>query len=170
MDIIKNKPLTELVGGDISSGGGDRNVTNNSEIETGPVQKPFTDDSDYEKGISPTTDKVVDRYVHEHPWFSRAMGNRSGSIGTILTVTRDEPYNQNESYNRNIVTKQSVEETIDDLVKKRENDGLKDKNHNAKFNKVIDSIDDCDFDDKQLEKLKAAVNKKLCTKEKNMNI
>ena len=50
MATFKKKDLNELVGGDVFAGGNDRNVTNNSEIETGPVQKPYDDDSDYEKG------------------------------------------------------------------------------------------------------------------------
>ena len=69
MDTFNNKQISELVGGDITAGGGDRNVTNNSEIETGPVQKPFTDTSDYEKGVSTTTDKVTRRYSQDIPWF-----------------------------------------------------------------------------------------------------
>ena len=43
MATFKKKQLDELVGGDYNSNGGDRNVTNNSEIETGPVQKDFKD-------------------------------------------------------------------------------------------------------------------------------
>jgi hypothetical protein len=38
--------------------GGVRNIVNNSEIETGPVDKQWGDDSYYEKGQSTTTDKV----------------------------------------------------------------------------------------------------------------
>jgi hypothetical protein len=49
--------LNELVGGDVTSSG-DRNIVNNSEIETGPVDKQWGDDSYYEKGQSTTTDKV----------------------------------------------------------------------------------------------------------------
>jgi hypothetical protein len=53
--------LNELVGGDVT-GGGDRNIVNNSEIETGPVDKQWGDDSYYEKGQSTTTDKVFGNY------------------------------------------------------------------------------------------------------------
>ena len=70
MDTIKNKQVNELVGGDISGGSNDRNVVSNSEIETGPVQKPFTDNSDYEVGPQTTTDKVASRYRQSIPWFA----------------------------------------------------------------------------------------------------
>ncbi len=150
MDTIKNKPLNELVGGDISAGGNDRNVTNNSEIETGPVQKPFNDTSDYETGVSTTTDKVARRYRQSIPWFA---------VYSYGGASRGLRNNLNEK--NNIISKQTVEETIDDLVKKRENDGLTDKNHNSKLSKLIDSIDDCDFDENQLEKLKTAILNKI---------
>ena len=55
--IIDKKQLDELVGGDIFSDGGDRNQIKDKEIETGPVDKPFNDYSDYQKGKSTTTDK-----------------------------------------------------------------------------------------------------------------
>lgn len=149
MDTFKNKPINELVGGDISAGGGDRNVTNNSEIETGPVQKPFNDASDYEKGVSTTTDKVTRRYRQNIPWFAvYSYGGASRGL-------------RNSIQEKNIVTKQAVEETIDDLVKKRENDGLKGKDHDSKVSKIINSIEDCDFDETQLDKLKAAIFNKL---------
>lgn len=150
MDTIKNKQLKELVGGDISGGSNDRNVTNNSEIETGPVQKPFNDNSDYETGVQTTTDKVAGRYRQNIPWF--AVYSYGGASRGLRNNIQEK---------KNILTKQSVEETIDDLVKKRENDGLTDKNHNAKLNKLIDSIDDCDFDESQLEKLKTAILNKI---------
>ena len=47
MATFKKKNLNELVGGDINSYGGDRNPVSNSEIETGPVTKPYDDASDY---------------------------------------------------------------------------------------------------------------------------
>lgn len=150
MDTIKNKQLKELVGGDISGGSNDRNVTNNSEIETGPVQKPFNDNSDYETGVQTTTDKVAGRYRQNIPWF--AVYSYGGASRGLRNNIQEK---------KNILTKQSVEETIDDLVKKRENDGLTDKNHNSKLNKLIDSIEDCDFDEKQLEKLKTAILNKI---------
>ncbi len=142
--------LKELVGGDISAGGNDRNVTNNSEIETGPIEKPFNDDSDYERGVSTTTDKVTSRYRQSIPWFAvYSYGGASRGIRNQV------------SENKNVLTKQSIEEIIDDLVKKKENDGFKSKDYDSKFNKLIDSIKDCEFDETQLEKLKSAIQNKL---------
>jgi hypothetical protein len=66
---FKKSELNELVGGDVTSSGGDRNIVNNSEIETGPVDKQWGDDSYYEKGQSTTTDKVLN-YRQNIPWFA----------------------------------------------------------------------------------------------------
>jgi len=44
MATFKKKELNELVGGDMTSSGGDRNANSNSEIETGPVAKKWDDD------------------------------------------------------------------------------------------------------------------------------
>ena len=56
MSITKNneiKPkMDEFVDSEGGIIGGDRNATSDSEIETGPVDKPFNDYSDYEKGVS----------------------------------------------------------------------------------------------------------------------
>ena len=62
MATFKKKQLDELVGGDMFSSGGDRNQVNNSEIETGPYDKSYDDDSYYEKNVSTTTDRVFARY------------------------------------------------------------------------------------------------------------
>lgn len=98
---INKKQLDELVGGDINSSGNQRNVTNNSEIETGPVDKPYNNYSNYKKGVSTTTDKVFGRYAQDIPWFANYFGGSSGHF-----------------YENKIITKRSVEEKVDDLVKK----------------------------------------------------
>lgn len=146
------KQLDELVGGDPFSSGGDRNVTSNSEIETGPIQKPFNDNSDYEKGMPPTTDKVTSRYRQDIPWFAvYAWGANRGPIG------------ENKS---TIIKKKNVEEKIEDLVKKSKSSDLTDKNYNPKLAKIIDNIKDTDLSEEQIEELcktieakKADVNK-----------
>lgn len=61
--------INELVNADGGAIEGDRNVTNNSEIETGPVQAPFNDDSGYEKGMSTTTDRAS-RYRQPTNWLN----------------------------------------------------------------------------------------------------
>src|ERR1017187_7159158 len=112
MAIFKKKELTELVGGDMNASGNDRNVTNNSEIETGPVDKPFNDTSDYEKGMPTTTDKVFTHYRQNIPWFA-VYSYGAARVGAGLPL--------NETPNSKVLTKKAVEEKIDDLVKKSKN-------------------------------------------------
>ena len=110
MSTFKKKELTELVGGDVFAGGNDRNVTRNSEIETGPVQKPYNDDSDYEKGVSTTTDRVFGRYRQNIPWFAVYSYGGTRAASGIKTV--------NETDKKSIVVKKNtVEEKIEDLEK-----------------------------------------------------
>lgn len=141
MATFKKKDLNELVGGDFSSGGGDRNVTSDSEIETGPVEKPFHDTSDYEKGTSTTTDRVTGRYGQNIPWF--AIYSFGG--GAIRT------------YETKIIKKNNVEEKIEDLVKKSKSTDVTAKGYNPKIDKLIDSINDSDLSDKQLEDISNAI-------------
>lgn len=146
MSTFKKKDLNELVGGDIFTDGSDRNVTSNSEIETGPVQKPYNDDSDYEKGVSTTTDKVFGRYRQNIPWFAvYSFGNRSGRGLGSLTETNV------------VIKKKTVEEKIEDLVKKSKDSDVTEKGYNPKVSKLIDTIKDCDLSDKQLEDLSNAI-------------
>jgi len=144
----ENSGLNELVGGDMNSNGGDRNVTSNSEIETGPVQKPFNDDSDYEKGTPTTTDRVFGRYRQNIPWF--AVYSYGGSrAGRGLPIQETKP--------ANIITKKAVEEKIEDLVKKTKDTGITDKNYSTKVDKVLDIINDTDLSDEQLENISKAI-------------
>lgn len=138
--------LEEFVDSEGGIIGGDRNVTNNSEIETGPVQKPWNDDSEYKKGMSTTTDRAS-RYRQNIPWFA-VYSYRSAS-------GRGMPINEKSK----ILKKKEIEE---DLVKKSKYDGeVWDKNFNSKTEKLIDTINDVDFNEEQLQKLKDAVLKKL---------
>lgn len=156
MVTFKKKDLNELVGGDVFADGGDRNPTSNSEIETGPVEKPYNDDSDYEKGTSTTTDKVFDRYRQNIPWFAvysygggrvgRGIGSQIGS-NTVQEKT-------------NIIKKKNVEEKIEDLVKKSKDSGITEKGYNPKVNNLIDAINDCDLSDEQLDKITKAISDK----------
>lgn len=156
METSENKGLNELVGGDISAGGNDRNVVGNTEIETGPVAKPFNDTSDYEKGTPPTTDRVFGRYRQDIPWFA-IYSYGSSRYGRGLPVR--------ETKNSKIVTKNSVEEKIEDLVKKSKNSDLKDKNYNAKLDKVLDIINDTNLTDKELETILKTINDKKVNKQ-----
>lgn len=144
--LIETEQLDELVGGDINSGGGDRNVTNNSEIETGPVQKPFNDDSSYEKGVSTTTDRAVGRYRQNIPWFAVYSygGSRAG---------RGLPIQETNT----IIKKKTVEEKIEDLVKKTKDTGITDKGYNNQVSKVLDIINNNEMTDEQLENISKAI-------------
>ena len=146
MATFKKKDLNELVGGDVFAGGNDRNVTNNSEIETGPVEKPYNDDSDYEKGVSTTTDRRDGRYRQNIPWFAvYSFG------GTRQGVSLKEK--------KTVMTKKSVEEKIEDLVKKSKNNDVTEKGHNPKIDKLIDSINYGELTKKQLDDLLNVINK-----------
>lgn len=154
MSVFKKKDLIEMVGGDISAGGSDRNPVNNSEIETGPVEKPFNDDSDYEKGIPPTSDKIFGRYRQDIPWFAVYSFGGVRNNATINT------------YESKVLTKKNVEEKIEDLVKKSKDVELTEKGYNPKISKLIDTINDTELTEKQLEDLKKAI----LNKQKSKNI
>jgi len=154
MATFKKKQFTESVGGDIFSDGSDRNVTNNSEIETGPVEKPYNDNSDYEKGRATTTDKVFGRYRQNIPWFAVYSfgGSRTGGVAVN--------YGLREYDVKTIVKKKTVEEKIEDLVKKSKTSDVTDKNYNPKLAKMIDTINDIDLTDTQIEDVKKALDSK----------
>jgi hypothetical protein len=152
MKTIKKKDLTELVGGDMNSAGGDKPFNSNTEIETGPVQKPHNDNSDYQKGVATTGDRVFGRYRQNIPWFavySYGGTRAAGGITTFESVT---------------ITKKSVEEKIEDLVKKSKISDVTEKGYNPKVAKLIDSINDAELTEKQLEDLKNALQNKQKTK------
>ncbi len=161
MATFKKKDLNELVGGDVFAGGNDRNVTSNSEIETGPVQKPYNDDSDYEKGTSTTTDRVVGRYRQNIPWFAVYSYGGTRAAGAITSRTNE---------NKTIITKNTVEEKIEDLVKKSKNTDVTEKGFNPKVSNLIDSIKDGDLSEKQLEDLEKAIQAKKNNSEKTKNL
>jgi hypothetical protein len=142
--------LDEFVDSDGGIISGDRNVTSDSEIETGPIQKPYNDDSDYEKGVSTTTDRAS-RYRQNIPWF--AVYSYRSQSGRGLPV--------NET-NKKIITKNEIEE---DLVKKSKSTEIFDKDFDKKTQKVLDVISDVDLTSKQLDKIKNAVLNKINKKD-----
>jgi hypothetical protein len=162
--IIDKKQLDELVGGDIFSDGGDRNQIKDKEIETGPVDKPFNDYSDYQKGKSTTTDKVFARYRQNIPWFAVYSfgGSTTGGLpmyyGQISKLSEDKKN----------MSKNEVEEIIEDLVKKKKTNDVTDKNYNPKVAKLVDTITDSDLTDDQLEQLKKAIEAKKESKDKKL--
>jgi len=162
MSTIKKKKLDELVGGDIFAGGNDRNAVSNKEIETGPVDKSFNDKSGYKKGRSTTTDKAASHYRQDIPWFAVYSfgGTRASGSQTMNTVAE----------NKNVVTKKTVEEKIEDLVKKSKNNDVTDKNYNPKIEKLMDTINDVDLTEKQMEELLKAIEKKKNNPNKTKNL
>lgn len=149
MSNLKKTEIEEFVdseGGIIS---GDRNATSNSEIETGPVDKPFNDDSDYEKGVSTTTDRAT-RYRQNIPWF--AVYSYRGSSARPVNETNKKTY-----------TKEEIERKIkEDLVKRQNRDReIWEKDYDGKVEKIVDTIIDNDLTSDQLEKIKKAVLNKL---------
>jgi hypothetical protein len=153
MPIIKKHELEELVGSDGSVIDGDRNVTSNSEIETGPVQKPWNDDSDYEKGMSTTTDRAT-RYRQNIPWFAVYSYRSSSGRGLPINETNKT---------KNIKKKSEIEKDItEDLVKKSKRDhDMMEKNFDTKVEKMVDTIEDIDLSKEQLNKIKTAIINKL---------
>ena len=163
MATFKKKQLDELVGGDIYSDGGDRNQVNNSEIETGPYDKTYDDDSYYEKNVSTTTDRVFARYRQNIPWFAVYSfgGSRVGGL-TINYGTFAE--------NSTIIKKKTVEEKIEDLVKRSKSSDVTSKDYNPKVEKVMDEINDLDLTDTQIEELLKAIKDKKNNPKTNKNL
>lgn len=158
MTTFKKKDLNELVGGDMSSSGGDRNAVSNSEIETGPVDKQWGDDSYYEKGQSTTTDKVFSRYRQDIPWF--AVYSFGGS-------NKGRGLSENE---KTIISKKTMEERIEDLVKKTKSSDVTEKDYNPKVTKLLDTINDTDFTEEQLNSIISAITNKKTDSNSPKNI
>lgn len=165
MATIKKKQLDELVGGDIYSDGGDRNQVNNSEIETGPYDKTYDDDSYYEKNVSTTTDRVFARYRQNIPWF--AVYSFGGSRVGGLTINYGTFA---ENSNSTIIKKKTVEEKIEDLVKRSKSSDVTSKDYNPKVEKVMDEINDLDLTDTQIEELLKAIKDKKNNPKTNKNL
>ena len=181
MATFKKKELNEIVGGDFTANGNDRNPITNSEIETGPVDKPFNNTSNYEKGESTTTDKVFGRYRQNIPWFAVYSFGGSGSgrgITANVDTSLDDPFvdkdNTVGSYNVNgykdeeneniyeennsmVIKKKTMEERIEDLVKRTKSNDVTDKDYSPKVDRILDTIQDEDLSEKQLEDLKSAI-------------
>lgn len=164
MATFKKKQLDELVGGDMFSNGNDRNPVNNSEIETGPYDKSYDDDSYYEKNVSTTTDKVFGRYRQNIPWFAVYSfgGSRTGGISI-----RYGQYNENAN---NVIKKKTVEEIIEDLVKRGKSSDVTSKDYNPKVEKVLDEINELDLSETQIEELLKAIEDKKNNPKTNKNL
>lgn len=96
-----------------------------------------------------TTDKVFSRYRQDIPWFAVYSYASNGNRGLGM--------NEN---NKKIFTKKTVEEKIEDLVKKSNSLDVTEKNYNPKISKLIDYIKDNELSDKQLEELDTLIKQK----------
>jgi hypothetical protein len=152
MKTLKKRELTELVGGDMYSDGSDKNVVGDSQIQTGPVTVTYDNTSDYQPGIPTTTDKVASRYRQDIPWFAVYSYGGNDSTGMIRT------------FESKVITKNFVEEKIEDLVKKSKTSDVTEKDYNPKVAKLIDTIEDAELTEKQLEDLKKAIANKQTSK------
>jgi hypothetical protein len=143
----ENVNINELVGGDIYSYSGDKPFNGTAEVETGPVQKAYNDFSDYEKGQSTTTDKVFGRYRQNIPWFAvYTYGGMRSNVGPI-------------TFESKIIKKRNVEETIDNIVRRKKQNDLSPKDEDKTFKKMLELFDDIDLTDEQIKKLKNKLDK-----------
>lgn len=152
MAIIKKKDIDELVDTSGSVIDGDRNATNDSEIETGPVNKPFNDDSEYEKGVSTMTDRAA-MYHQNIPWFAVYSYSPNSGRGQAIAEVKNK------------FKKSDIEKKIEeDLVKKSKDKEVLDKATKNDFDKAVDAIEDIfdvDFSKEQLKKIKDKILNKL---------
>jgi hypothetical protein len=129
MATFKKKTLNELVGGDIFASGNDRNIVSNAEIETGPIEKQWGDNSTYEKGEPTTTDKVFGRYRQNIPWFAvYSFGGTRTGRGLSVQIGLNEK-EEKKSLDEKLVDKTNVSDVItknkvDELIKKIKDDEL----------------------------------------------
>ena len=161
MNRITKKQLDELVGGDITKNGGDINIPGNKEIQTGPIEKPFNDNSYYEKGIPTFTDVVFARYRQNIPWFAVYSfgGSRTGGI-TINYGLKENT----------IIEENNIEEIIEDLVKRKNISDVNSKDYNPKLSKILDDIINLDLSEEQIEELLNTINSKKNNQIKIKNI
>jgi hypothetical protein len=123
----KHKPITnetkldELIDMDGSPIEGDF-TPSYGDIQTGPVAKSYDDNSDYEKGVSTTSDKMA-RYAQPRSWWALYYGYG----GT--------PY----SHGNRAVSEGEMSEA---LVDKKENKDFVDKNNDSDIKDKLDRIED----------------------------
>jgi hypothetical protein len=143
----KNKPLTneikldELIDMDGTPIEGDFKP-GYSDIQTGPVAKSFNDNSDYEKGLPTTTDKMA-TYAQPRSWWALYYGYG----GT--------PYSHG---NKPI----SEAEMLESLVDKKEDKDIvnktKDLDLEEKLKQIEDIVNKSDLSDKDKKEMLNVIN------------
>jgi hypothetical protein len=131
------------------------NIPNDSQIQSGPYNKTYDDKSDYEKGISLTTDKKA-RYSNPRNWWQLYLR------GYPLIRTNESVENVDE-------TKEKLKEIIIGILNKRSDlDGLiKNMNNNSDLvqtsnlqdKSLKDLIDNCSPE--ELQQINDYINLKL---------
>ena len=106
------------------------------DIQTGPVAKSFDDNSDYEKGISTTTDKMS-RYAQPRSWWAwyygyggtpYSHGNRAVSEGEMSEALVDKKDSKEIVEKGNDSDIKDKLDKIEDLIKSSNlSDAAKDK-------------------------------------------
>ena len=145
----KHKPMTneikldELIDMDGTPIEGDF-TPSYGDIQTGPVAKSFDDNSDYEKGISTTTDKIA-RYAQPRSWWALyygyggtpySHGNRAVSEGEMSEALVDKKENKDFVDKGNDSDIKDKLDRIEDLIK---NSNLSDAAKDKMLNIINDS-------------------------------
>lgn len=114
------------------------------DIQTGPVAKSFDDNSDYEKGISTTTDKMS-RYAQSRSWWALyygyggtpySHGNRAVSEGEMSEALVDKKDSKEIVEKGNDSDIKDKLDKIEDLIK---NSNLSDAAKDKMLNVINDS-------------------------------
>lgn len=114
------------------------------DIQTGPVAKSFDDNSDYEKGISTTTDKMS-RYAQPRSWWALyygyggtpySHGNRAVSEGEMSEALVDKKDSKEIVEKGNDSDIKDKLDKIEDLIK---NSNLSDAAKDKMLNVINDS-------------------------------
>lgn len=130
---VKLDELVDVNGGEIS---GDYKP-GYKQIQTGPVPKSFDDTSDYEKGVSTTTDDWV-QYANPRSWWSLYYGYG----GT--------PYSHGK---RPIAeTKKKIKDMLENIVDKQDSEDFVEKSENKEITDTLKRISDLVKKSKDLTK------------------
>lgn len=101
--------LVNLDGGEIE---GDYTQTNDSQIQTGPVNKPFNDISDFIKGLPTTTNKLA-QYVNPRNWWTLYLKGFGGRTGAGRVFEDSEHVEMNEE------ATEAIKKLVRELLNKR---------------------------------------------------
>ena len=113
---------------------GHKNYNYDSEIETGPLSPPESDDSTYEKGMSTTTDKFS-KYVNPMNWWAMlySFGGTPYSHGSSHTIVA-------ETMELSEAAKVEMKRKIEELLKNRsEERGLVSKTEDGEMQEPLDA-------------------------------